>query len=99
MNKIELAREILGLTKVKPRLGPSYLLFAKAEKLAQAVIEDESDIDRLRGSLQNCVNLLHRLKRHGYAQDVTIADKAIDSANKVLYETLVGKPITPPEDS
>jgi hypothetical protein len=49
--------------------------------------KDEA-IDRLRGQLQNCVNLLHRLKRHGYASDVLVADEAIESANRVLYETL-----------
>lgn len=59
-----------------------------------AVPNDESErgkdeaIDRLRGQLQNCVNLLHRLKRHGYASDVVVADKAIEAANRALYETL-----------
>ena len=52
------------------------------------ICEKDAAIDRLRGQLQNCVNLLHRLKRHGYASDVMIADEAIDRANKVLYETM-----------
>lgn len=42
---------------------------------------------KLRGQLENCVNLLHRLKRHGSARDADAADAAIESANKVLYET------------
>lgn len=50
--------------------------------------EKDAAIDRLRGQLQNCVNLLHRLKRHGYASDVVVADAAIESANRALYETL-----------
>ena len=44
-------------------------------------------IERLKGQLQNCVNLLHRLKRRGYASDALVADEAIDAANRVLSET------------
>ena len=50
--------------------------------------ETPSKIDALRGQLQNCANLLHRLKRLGRAGDATAADAAIDSANRVLHETL-----------
>jgi len=42
---------------------------------------------RLWGQLQNCVNVLHRLKRHGHADDKLVADETIESANKALYET------------
>lgn len=63
------------------------------ERFAVFVAEDcadnkDAEISRLRGQLQNCVNLLHRLKRHGYASDVVLADAAIESANQALYETL-----------
>lgn len=50
--------------------------------------ETPSKIDALRGQLQNCANLLRRLKRLGRAGDATAADAAIDSANRVLHETL-----------
>jgi hypothetical protein len=56
--------------------------------LDAAVAARTREIDKLRGQLQNCVNLLHTLKRHGRATDANAADKAIDSANRVLYETL-----------
>lgn len=49
----------------------------------------QDTIDRLRGQLQNCVNHLELLKRHGYASDVNKIDACIDSANRALYETLV----------
>lgn len=52
------------------------------------ICEKDQAIDRLRGQLQNCVNLLHRMKRHGYASDAMVADEAIEHANKALYETL-----------
>lgn len=52
------------------------------------ICQKDAAIDRLRGQLQNCVNLLHRLKRHGYASDALAADEAIELANKALYETL-----------
>lgn len=52
---------------------------------------DNKVIERLRGQLQNCVSLLHRLKRHGYATDAAAADQAIESANRALYETLMRK--------
>lgn len=57
-------------------------------RLNKGLCDKDVAIERLRGQLQNCVNLLHRLKRHGYASDALVADDAIDSANKVLYETL-----------
>lgn len=52
------------------------------------ICDKDVAIDRLRGQLQNCVNLLHRLKRHGHASDARAADEAIESANRALYETL-----------
>lgn len=48
-------------------------------------LERENEV--LRGQLINCANLLHRLKRNGYASDALAADKAIESANAALYET------------
>lgn len=40
---------------------------------------------QLAGQLQNCVNLLHRLKRTGTAKDASLADDAIDQANRAIY--------------
>ncbi|MCK5020021.1 MAG: hypothetical protein KAS32_23410 [Candidatus Peribacteraceae bacterium] len=58
-------------------------LFAPPTSLAS----DNKKIDRLRGQLQNCINHLELLKRHGYANDVRKIDLCVDSANKALYET------------
>jgi len=44
-------------------------------------------IERLREQLQNCVNHLTRLKRHGNASAAHEVDEAIDAANRALYET------------
>lgn len=58
--------------------------------LTAQLAEARRDIDRLRGRLQSCVNLLHRTKRHGMASDARLADTEIDLSNRALYETLCG---------
>ena len=45
-------------------------------------------IERLRGQLQNCVNHLENAKRRSYGTEKAAYEKAIESANKALYETL-----------
>jgi len=42
--------------------------------------------DKLRGQLQNCIDHLHHAKRNTWSK--ADFDKVIDSANRVLYETL-----------
>jgi len=62
------------------------------------IVRLEASIDKLRGQLQNCVNHLNRLKRHGHASDVQACDKCIESANKALYESLIREDIVKPEE-
>ena len=45
-------------------------------------------VDRLRGQLQNCINHLELLKRHGSKRDEAKINACIESANKALYESL-----------
>jgi len=45
----------------------------------------DETIDSLRGSLQNCVNLLERAKRRSFSGAY---NDAIEQANRTLYETL-----------
>jgi flagellar biosynthesis regulator FlaF len=40
--------------------------------------------ERLRGQLQNCINHLHGARRTSNSDQI---DKAIEAANKALYET------------
>ena len=50
--------------------------------------QTETTINRLRGQLQNCVNHLEYAKRRSHGQTLDKYEKAIESANKILYETL-----------
>lgn len=51
----------------------------------QRIIDLEQIVDRLRGQLQNCINHIERANRRDTRGDYS---KAIESANKALYETL-----------
>lgn len=56
------------------------------ENAAQQRMQDlESDIDKLRGHLQNCVNHLHQAKRDCPRRNY---DDVINQSNRVLSETL-----------
>jgi len=46
----------------------------------------ESACKRLIGNLENCVAVLHRLKRYDGSRDAEAASKAIESAYKAIYE-------------
>ncbi len=70
--------EIRDSEEYEPVPGLSSAESAKHERLVM----------RLRGQLQNCVNHLELLKRHGSRADEEKINTCIDSANKALYETL-----------
>ena len=50
--------------------------------------EVDGVVMRLRGQLQNCINALEHAKRRSYGNQKEVYEKAIESANKALYETL-----------
>lgn len=77
---------IQELEKNRIPVGYAVVDQAALHKLSNAKVELEAQVERLRGQVQNCVNYLDKANRSFRSENY---DKAIESANKALYETLI----------